>query len=381
MSVYILIGICLLIGALIEIILKKTSVYLYKIEMVVMAFLLIFRFGQGTDYFGYWWLYNEARKIPSINEFLNLNTHGEAGWRILTFLTNNAGITFPLFVSLIAVIEMYFLDRFICKFCRYKMMALFLAYPTLYLTYLFSALRQGLIMTIFLGFLLECYLNKQYKKYFIVSILCMSVHISAVIFIIIPLLDIVLKNAESFWKLIGVSWGIGLVLSTGVFNGILGAVLPSAVMHYFRGNTISFAVIERIVTYIVVSILYVRTKDKDNVSETDTLYKLYSYGMMLYGILMYVPSVASRIGYIFKCLEIAIVSNKLNIKNKYRKLCITYFVVLSVFMFTKNIDSYISQGLYYDNVNVLNYPYVSVFQQDDIYKYRYINYQIDSDWY
>ena len=59
----------------------------------------------------------------------------------------------------------------------------------------------------------------------------------------------------------------------------------------------------------------------------------------------------------------------LNLK-KSRGRIFTIVVLFTTFMFFKNMDSYIWQSNYYSDVTVFNFPYITIFNENDMWKYR-----------
>jgi hypothetical protein len=58
---------------------------------------------------------------------------------------------------------------------------------------------------------------------------------------------------------------------------------------------------------------------------------------------------------------------------KIRPIIAFVVIAISVVMFYKNMDSYILQGEYFANIGVFDYPYISIFNKDDIWKYREVS--------
>ena len=85
---------------------------------------------------------------------------------------------------------------------------------------------------------------------------------------------------------------------------------------------------------------------------------------MIYGICLSMPLVASRTCYFFKAVELALCTIMIaNKKNKFSDfiLLFVYMAAVSMVMLFKNIDSYITQGMYYSTVTVWNFPYNHIF--------------------
>ena len=189
MSLYIIVGAVLFFCTLIEFTTKKTYQPLYTILFISLSLMLCFRFGQGTDYFAYQYIYELVPKTLNLSKLSALTSiHSEVGWKFLCAFAKIIGINFYTFVAIIGAITMYCLNLFIKKFCPLKITALFIAYPTLYLTYIFSGMRQALILCLFLGVLLDLYLKKKYAKFFFLVLLSSLIHTASLVLLILLLI-------------------------------------------------------------------------------------------------------------------------------------------------------------------------------------------------
>ncbi|MBR0385100.1 MAG: EpsG family protein, partial [Erysipelotrichaceae bacterium] len=130
--------------------------------------MLALRYGQGSDYFSYERVFNNFGSLSDVLEGRNV-LNVEIGFQILCAV-------FPLdyrcFVGVISVFEMAMLYRYCRRYSRYPMVSLLIAFPTLYLTYYFSAIRQGIVLAVVLGILLPLMEKKQFFAYLIITILC-----------------------------------------------------------------------------------------------------------------------------------------------------------------------------------------------------------------
>ena len=153
---------------------------------------------------------------------------------------------------------------------------------------------------------------------------------------------------------------------------MLEMILPGRVMGYFSNRSISVATLERVVTYAVVVIAYWlhRRKKLEQPSYVDFLMRIVTLGMIVYGGLLWMPLVASRLAILLKIVEIALLCSLLTTDKIWRSLLTLFCVALASFMYVKNLASYIDQGNYYDHITVLNYPYASVLDREAILNYR-----------
>ena len=365
--------ILLLIGVVYEFKKGKTPHKYFYGAFLLLTLMLSLRYGQGTDYFSYRLMYDMT---PS--NFFKLFTYygfeAEYGWRVVFWVFRLFGQPFPAFIFVLSIAEMALLFRFIQRFCKRRMLALFLCYHTLYLTWLFSGLRQGLVMVVFLGLLLEWLLQKKYLPYCIGCVLCGCIH--GVGFLLLTAVIVNTKLLQTLkWQLVlvGAAWAFGLLIATGIFDGFLPKILPESVAAYYSRKGLSFfAIAERIFSYAVTVYMFWvcsggKGASKDRMRR---LMQLVTLGMVVYGGFVWLPLVASRLAVLFKMVEIAIWSSLLLNRDLLGKLKIALCICLVFVMYTKNLNSYISEGQYNEHVNVINFPYVSVFDTKEITQYR-----------
>ncbi len=369
MSLYIIAGIVLFLCSLHEFSTKKTNKFLYTIVFIGLSLMLCLRFGQGTDYFAYQYIYEGVPITLNLSELSSSTTsiHSEVGWKFLCVISRVMGLDYYTFVALIGAITMFFLHLFITKYCPLKITALFIAYPTLYLTYIFSGLRQALVLCFFLGVLLDLYFKKKYPLFLTLVLLCSLVHTAALVLLvllIVPLKKFFIRNQD---RIILISWIVGILFSIfSIRMSILGRTFSN------EGTLTSYiAVAERILTYLVIRFVYNSYKKingKDN-AFLDTIMYMFGICMVFYGLFFSMSTFASRICYFFKCMEIILLTTMLGYSKKTfpeAYYLYIYISLLTIVMLLKNIDSYISQGMYYDQYSsIWTFPYNNIFIKED----------------
>lgn len=383
MSPYLLLLALLLFGVAVEAYLKRTPKQLYFFTMFVMGLMFILRYGQGTDYLAYKWIFSVIPENASFSQLTQLDVHVELGWKTLFWGAKKIGVSYEALVVFFSVVEWLFFSRFIHLYCPRKMLALLMAYHTMHLTYMYSALRQGFVLCLFIGVLLPLFIEKKYVKFSVGCVLCAFMHSVALVALLLFVLRIDgFASQKKMVLMVAACFAVGLVISTGVFNVLLKAVLPNKILYYFRNSSVSFATVERIVMYAVMMTLYTlysRNCVSKGVGEDKILVlfmRIYTLSVMLYCLLMWMPIVASREGYMFKVVEISLLSMFAVKQTKFKKLVPLFVMALSLVIYVKNVDSYINQGRYYDSVNVINYPYVSLLDKERIHDYRDTIYEI-----
>lgn len=375
MSLYLIVLIALVLGAIIELFSPRGQLHLWPVLGGIFSAMLVLRFGQGTDYFAYQGIYEQIASIGSWKEIFSSTVHSEWGWKLLCWVSARISLSFVDFVACLSIFESILLYKFVSRYCPYKVFALLLIYPTFYLTYLFSGLRQGLVICIFLVWLFPLLLSKHYTVYFLGCLVCISIHRASCMFLFLPMVLAIGRIRVLNYAVFG-----AFILGVAIYATGLDTVLVRAFGSGHLGIGANFiAITERFLTYYFTVFLYWRYK-KQYASSTDLFFlnnclKIYAFGAIIYALCCANSLLSSRLGYPLKTLEIILICHMLCDKHL-RILIAMYFIPLSILMCYKNIDSYLSQGKYSERITILNYPYVSRFDQRSIFQIRDISYML-----
>lgn len=386
---YVLVGLLLTLTAIIElgtgIAHKRTSFFVWILFLTVM---LAVRYGQGTDYYGYYLQYNGIDARASL--FVNSLHHGELGWYMLLIIANRIGMSFEIFIMIISVIMMGSIGKVIEKYSPYKIWSLLILYPTYYLTYCFSAIRQGLVMSLFLGFGLDFLIEKKYTKYYVLSVLLILFHRSAFILLLLPCILHFRKYHIEKYCVFAVLFAV-LFGCFGVLDKIASII---GIVNYVHVSIRVMAIILRTILFLVIFMMhrknqkYRESNDYNSSNLEDILYFIYLIGYMIYLTLAFAGTLSQRLTMPLKAVEVLLLplllynlvhrSGITATKMKYLKigrLRILGVAMLVIFMLNvetvKNINSYIEQGNYYSWVTPLNYPYSTIFDKEYVRKYLF----------
>lgn len=348
---------------------KDIEKIIFPIFVLLLFFFLSFRYGQGTDFWGYYYLFS------CINSFSDAilnprDVHSEIGMRLVYALFDD---NYSLMLFCLSGINMILFFKLVKNFQFNRLLSLLIFFPTCYLTYYFSAIRQGLALSIFLGFLIEFVIKKKWKMFFFVVFIASTFHISAIILYVIPF---VLKYRFcELRKLVFVSFFVGL----GIFLLVLANIIYVNFdrMHVSIRSYMLFPYVERLFCFGII----MKMTSQYRYSESDAFFqpiiKMYLFGTALY-VMFFSLSSISRLGIYFKSLECIIVPYLIWKTGNRNYLYAMIFSVIAIVMTIKNINSYIVQASYFPGVSVINYPYVSIFNPSDIFLYRPYDLRIDS---
>lgn len=373
MSFYFLTFLLLAAGTLLTWFKPQLEEKVYWVCWTVMTVCLCFRFGQGADYVTMHALYNTIPAVIDLSQGYICGFYPEIGWRVISAVFKVFGAPFWIFTMVLGFAEMSMLHRFLKKYVPMKTAGLFMLYPVLFITYMVSGLRQGLAICFFLGILVPFYLEKKWVGYVLGVFVAASFHRVGYAWLVLPVVYYL-----PMWVMAvatGVSILGGIILQIGAVEQFLVKLIP--VYHFeqflLEGEISFFAVGERLISFGIVACLFLWHKKEGGVREREIeiLFKAYMCGICFYMLLCGSSYYASRYGVIFKILECAIVLALVQKKSLITKLAAAFFFSLTLLMGCKNLSAMVRESYWYDTsvINLWNFPYVSVFNQDKILDY------------
>lgn len=341
---------------------RKKKNYIYMSMFLVLLFMCTFRYGQGTDYFNYQRIY-ESYSGNSILQ--NMIVYRDLFFSAFFYFGNVNAIPFEYLVSLISVLSLLMFNRFNIKYNNYPTSGLFVFYSLFHLTYHYSAIREGFAISFFLAFMYPLLLSEKiHYRYYLLGILVTLMHGSAVITLLFPIVQ-KLNIKKRFIPFVIVA----ITLSSIVFTLPFGTFFESRMEGYLENSEgISvFAIMTRIIALLPIFLV----KSKDYIDKKNT--NLYASFFFIYLVFISVPTLAARVTIYAQILSIIVFT--LPMKTMRRGQRCAYYSLAAVFcciMYFKCINSYIVNGDYNNSVSVINYPYVSVFDESAINKYRLV---------
>lgn len=334
---------------------KDKKHILFNVAFVLLTLMICLRYGQGTDYFGY------------LNVFLR-HEHGEIGYTLLQSLFSYFNLPFELMIAIISLFQMVCIYRAIMHQSPYKLFSLLLLYPTIYLTYFFSAIRQGIVIAFFLGFMIEWLMDNKWIKYILACLILALFHSSALV--LLPL--IIVKKLRKQWLFAGLicaaAFGVFVLFAPAEWFSF---IKIGAVQYHIKQIELSpLGIAERTVMLGIITILYrrrmkdVQEKDQEKIT---LLYKIYFVSYIIAIAFFPWQLLSSRLGAAMKAVEIILIPMFAH-KDVSLKKCIVAVMILYTFVMTsKNIYSYINQNNY-EGYNIITYPYYSLWDKEEAKK-------------
>ena len=373
MSFYFLTFLLLAAGALLEWFRPQHEEKIYWVCWTTTTAVLCLRYGQGTDYVTYEAIYATIPTVIDLPQGYICGFFPETGWRLISALFKVLHAPFWVFTMVLGLVNMLLLHRFLNKYVPMKVTGLFLSYPVLYVVYMVSGLRQGLLMCLFLGILIPFYLEKKWIFYIIGVLVAASFHKVGYTWLVLPAAYYI--PVWGMAVLTGLAVLAGCIIQIGAVEQFIVNLLPIYhVKSFLLENEISvFAVGERLISFGILFFLYLWLKKKNASmdAKTELFLKAYMCGVCFYMLMFGNAYYASRYAVIFKIVECAVLAALIKEREMIQKAAFGFFFALTLVMGYKNLNAMIYEGGYSGmGIHVWDFPYVSVLNQDEIRKYR-----------
>lgn len=352
---YYLIFIILFFFAAIEVATRKKMGILFDAVYVVMTCMVMFRYGQLADYPNYEFIYDNP-ELTSIADPLYV---------IIQESLKSLGVNYEGFVMIIGALTMGLSYSFLAKFCNKSITALFIFYTYEFLVMPMSSVRQGLGVSFLLyGFTLI--LEERRKAFYILVAIGSFIHVSLMAVLLIPFF----YNKRYYNE-----WYVASALAGLTIFALVTPDLTTLFPWFFDGRSTGNAEDSRIVqlairAMLIAPVLYYKP-------EYGTLAyfakAICIMGYAIYCLFAFAPLMAGRLEYYFRVFMCMLVAYMIFVEEKSRlhELVLLGVIMLHVVVFFKNMNGFISQGDYDpDKVTMFNFPYVSIFNEDELKYYK-----------
>jgi hypothetical protein len=356
----------------------KNNKIIERCLFILMLLFVTFRYGQGSDYFNYIYLFDvsansfenalQNKDFSILTQEISFTALSYIWLKILHFSPESLNALFS-FVSFVLV------WLFINKYSLKPITSLLFFYCVFYLIYPFSAIRQSISISIFIYYLIPLLQNRSYLKFYLLSLLLFTIHYSSIILFVIPVVNLIKNYKTSQVYIVSViALTIGLLLHQFLFSFFTAIEVIAGKISYYTENVglDITSLLLRIIIFVPILFTH-KIFEKDSTREL--FLKIYILGFMIYLVFMTSPLISSRINVYMRYLEIILLVDFLVyffFKKWNRILSYSFIIAIMTILYIKNINSFIDQGPYYSDVNLVNYPYVSIFNKHTIIETRSI---------
>lgn len=346
---------------------KRLSLYLFAIILAMIAF---FRYGVGSDYFNYEFLYIRIKE-SIVDEWYNGADNQEFGFRIFGAFLKSLGFSYQQYLIVIASINLLYVVKTCKEYSKNPTLSLLIYFSFYYVVWTFSGLRQGVTMAVGVYYLLKSIEKNNALKFAFIVLLLSFIHESAVILLLLYFVSKVnfKKKSLIYVSIFSIIWSmfpVGFLISKLTWLPFMGRV-----NHYIDDsislNLIDFQGFARIVFLIMIFIYYDAYSEQDTISKK--IINVYIVSITIYFILNFSELIAARISIFGKYLDVILLTNIYYLyKQKINKLlyvyglCILCVVYLSKDLFSLKVHSQIGKV---EEKNSIIVPYTNIYNKDE----------------
>lgn len=357
---YYLLLLLIIFALFLELETRKPHALTFYVIYFLMTCLCVFRYGQGTDYFNYEIMYLASAELNS------WVFEKDYGFAYLCHILVNLGLPYQYFSALIAFISMVIAYPFFNKICNKSIFPIFIFYAYIYFIYPMSGIRQGLTIAILLGLMYPMLHQKKYIYYYLILAVGCTIHLSLLITALLPFIINLKVKKKNLYIIILVS---SLILFLNLNFSVLLVSFSDRTSAYIE-DTASSSMLPKILRFLII-IIILSIRDSTLGQENFKIRNILIFGYVVYSILSFSETLAGRFETYFRVFEMLFIFILIykSISFKKRKLYNIAFFLLYFVLWFKNVQSQIDQGKYI-NTSILSYPYISIFHQNEISKYR-----------
>lgn len=357
---YYIIFFLIIVSILFEFYSRSKNKMVFNFVYILMTIMVVFRYGQGTDYFGYMYHYYNV-------DLSSIVYQKDIGYSLLIFFSNELGVSFELFSAFFGLLTMALFYPFFKKTCGGSMLPMLIFYAYVLLIFPMSGIRQGFTLALLLGILYPLLVEKKYLYFYVFLILGSFIHLSLIICAIFPIL-LNFKINKRLYVIVFIVMSVINFLNLNLYiyipfelPGNRGIDLASA------EDAVNLS--GKLLRFVIIFILLI-IPEKYYSHNSIKIRNIVFTGYIVYSLLSFVGTVAGRIEIYFRVFEMLLLFLLLY-ENKIKNIIIYQYVFVLFYsiLFFKNINSQIVQGEYI-NTSILSYPYVTIFNPDKIEIYR-----------
>ena len=331
---YHIIGFCIFIFLVFSVFKDKVknNNYLLLIITSILFILASIRYNIGTDYPAYYNFFVNIKPFNFNPDFSIGCEHYELLFRYTVSILKNIIISPIFYFSFWASVTLAFVWKGIKEQSENYLLSIFIFYNIFYVNYLFNALRQGIVMGIFL-FSTKYIIERKFKSVLIISIIATLLHTSGIFILLAYFFSkIKIKNRFILILIIPISifiwkFGLGEKLFCSIaqfFPDFIQQIIFVYVIKFFYPLTI-LNFLQRLLILIPLIFFYPKLSDDDTFR---ILFPVYYWGCVFYLLLGFFGLFIARINMFFRMTEVILIPILYErVKTRNQKLVVLFVIM------------------------------------------------------
>ena len=206
------------------------------IAIAPAIYIILFRFGLGTDYFSYEFIYNQ-HNVSSLSKALNAHKSLiEPGFRLLIYLFKSLNLPFQFFVASISLTIYLFIVKWIVDSQEKPLLQIMLFNGMFFVVWALSGLRQGLVIAIATYFILNRKKQLSYWQEILLIVVLAQFHISAYVYLLIILAKRISFNKKQLITILAIGLVMTLIPYQLILEPFKEITFVKMYLHYLTNN-------------------------------------------------------------------------------------------------------------------------------------------------
>lgn len=343
---------------------------MFGFSILLLALIAVFRYGVGADYFSYEFLYKQTSFLP-LEDILSFNNKIEPGFNLLMYLSNKLHLSYQTFLGLINTLMLYMILKWLQENSLDFPMSVLLFYSMFYFVWVLSALRQGLVISIYLFLFYRNRKSFNFFQKFIIILLLSTLHQSALFLLLIEILGCIKWTKRSHLIFLLFALFLAIMPFDKIFVVFENVPVLNRMYFYIENfestPLISPPSLMRFGFFILIYYFY----DDDMDKFWKNVYDKALYGFSLYFVFKISELTAARLS-IYTFFMFLIIAPKIIHeidKKSLKSFSYLFLILFSVLYFNKETHSMIEQVGYQNPYKFI--PYTNIYNKNS---YNYDNY-------
>ena len=201
---------------------KRNKNRWYNGILVLFICLSGFRYYVGADTFNYAITYSQYPTLQNLTFGTFLKFRYQPGWILMMSVSQSITESFVLCQLVVAFFLNFSVFKIIKEYCDFPFIAILFYYCAQVFTGMnFEFMREAMAVGVFLlGF--KHFVKRAWLKYYVFVFLAFMFHVSAALFILFPLLNIIKLNHKKFTVILAAVFVLIMILGKTVIGELLG---------------------------------------------------------------------------------------------------------------------------------------------------------------
>lgn len=350
---------------------KRKVFYLFVAFLMALA---IFRIGVGIDYYAYQYLFDYLSRSV-VNELRYGVGVQEVGFRVLGSFFKSLGLSYQVYLGFFSIITLYYMSRIALEYSKNPTLTMLLFYSFYYFTWVFSGIRQGLVIAVGVYYLLKCIENEKIFRFFLIVAGLSLIHASSWILLLMYYASTVRFKKNTLMVVTSFSVVFSQLPVASIISRMTFLPFYSRLSPYldteFTFTLFDFQMVGRFI-FLAIAFFYYRAYANESEFHRKVI-NIYILSLCGYFLLQFSELTAARLSIYGKFLDVIILTNIFYLyKDKANKIIYIFGILIISSLYFVKEQQEMGRAIQSDHLIT---PYTHIFNYHEYtFNSRYLNF-------